>query len=205
MKLEKLFENNTIQLEHLIFIHHKDLDLSSDEMMVIFGLLDILKKRNSFSLSALSKRISLVQKDISLMMDTLIKKNYLHTYLEDEMQPKAKELFHLDGFFSKLEQCIESQEVVKSKPNEEGLKKVIVLLEDKFKRLLTSQELQSLRQLMDSNHVTIQEVYDMIQQLNDRVSIKNIEKMIMISKNIPKVAIDEHVDRALDDLYKAMK
>lgn len=205
MKLKKLFETNAIQLEHLIYLHHKNLDLSADEMMVIFGLLDILKKRNSFSLGAISKRISLVQKDVSLIMDALINKKYLHTYLEDETQAKAKELFHLDGFFSKLEQHIEAQELVKSKPNEDGLKKVIVLLEDKLKRLLTSQELQTLRHLMDSHRVTINEVYDIIEQLNDRVSIKNIEKMMMISKNMPKIVIDEKVDRALDDLYKAMK
>ena len=205
MKLKKLFESQSIVFEQLIYVHHKELDLTSDEMMVIFGLLDIYKKRNSFSLSALQKRITIVQKDLGAIIDALITKTYLHTYLDDQAQSKAKELFHLDGLFSKLEHMIDTKEPIKSKPNDEGLKKVIVLLEQKLNRLLTSTELQTLRLLIETHQVTLESLNDIIEQLNDRVSLKNIEKMIMITKNMPKVVVDEKVDQALDDLYKAMK
>jgi hypothetical protein len=205
MKLKKLFESQSIVFEQLIYVHHKELDLTSDEMMVIFGLLDIYKKRNSFSLSALQKRITIVQKDIGAIIDALITKTYLHTYLDDQAQSKAKELFHLDGLFSKLEYLIDTKELIKSKPNDEGLKKVIVLLEQKLNRLLTSTELQTLRLLIETHQVTLESLNDIIEQLNDRVSLKNIEKMILITKNMPKVVVDEKVDQALDDLYKAMK
>jgi hypothetical protein len=205
MKLKKLFESQSIVFEQLIYVHHKELDLTSDEMMVIFGLLDIYKKRNSFSLSALQKRITIVQKDLGAIIDALITKTYLHTYLDDQAQSKAKELFHLDGLFSKLEYLIDTKELIKSKPNDEGLKKVIVLLEQKLNRLLTSTELQTLRLLIETHQVTLESLNDIIEQLNDRVSLKNIEKMILITKNMPKVVVDEKVDQALDDLYKAMK
>lgn len=205
MKLKKLFESQSIVFEQLIYVHHKELDLTSDEMMVIFGLLDIYKKRNSFSLSALQKRITIVQKDLGAIIDALITKTYLHTYLDDQAQSKAKELFHLDGLFSKLEYLIDTKELIKSKPNDEGLKKVIVLLEQKLNRLLTSTELQTLRLLIETHQVTLESLSDIIEQLNDRVSLKNIEKMIMITKNMPKVVVDEKVDQALDNLYKAMK
>ena len=205
MKLKKLFESQSIVFEQLIYVHHKELDLTSDEMMVIFGLLDIYKKRNSFSLSALQKRITIVQKDLGAIIDALITKTYLHTYLDDQAQSKAKELFHLDGLFSKLEYLIDTKELIKSKPNDEGLKKVIVLLEQKLNRLLTSTELQTLRLLIETHQVTLESLNDIIEQLNDRVSLKNIEKMILITKNMPKVVVDEKVDQALDNLYKAMK
>lgn len=205
MKLKKLFESQSIVFEQLIYVHHKELDLTSDEMMVIFGLLDIYKKRNSFSLNALQKRITIVQKDLGGIIDSLITKTYLHTYLDDQAQSKAKELFHLDGLFSKLEHLIDTKELIKLKPNDDGLKKVIMLLEQKLNRLLTSTELQTLRLLIETHQVTLESLSDIIEQLNDRVSIKNIEKMMMISKNMPKVVVDEKVDKALDDLYKAMK
>lgn len=205
MKLKKLFESQSIVFEQLIYMHHKELDITSDEMMVIFGLMDIYKKRNSFSLSALQKRITIVQKDLGAIIDSLITKTYLHTYLDDQAQSKAKELFHLEGLFSKLEQLIENKELVKTKPNDDGLKKVIVLLEQKLNRLLTSTELQTLRHLIETHQVTLESLSDIIEQLNDRVSLKNIEKMMMISKNMPKVVVDEKIDKALDDLYKAMK
>lgn len=48
MKLKKLFESQSIVFEQLIYVHHKELDLTSDEMMVIFGLLDIYKKEILF-------------------------------------------------------------------------------------------------------------------------------------------------------------
>lgn len=206
MKLKKLFETQSIVFEQLIYLNHKELDITSDEMMVIFGLLDIYKKRNSFSLSALQKRITIVQKDLGAIIDALITKTYLHTYLDDQAQSKAKELFHLDGLFSKLEQLIDKKELIpKTKPNDEGLKKVIVLLEQKLNRLLTSNELQTLRLLIETHQISLESLNDIIEQLNDRASIKNIEKMMMISKNMPKVVVDEKVDKALDDLYKAMK
>jgi hypothetical protein len=167
--------------------------------------LDIYKKRNSFSLSALQKRITIVQKDLGAIIDSLITKTYLHTYLDDQAQSKAKELFHLEGLFSKLEQLIDTKERVQMKPNDDGLKKVIVLLEQKLNRLLSSTELQTLRHLLETHQVTLESVIEIIEQLNDRVSIKNIEKMMMISKNMPKVVVDEKIDKALDDLYKAMK
>ena len=205
MKLKKLFETQAIVFEPLIYANHKELDITSDEMMVIFGLLDIYKKRNSFSLSALQKRITIVQKDLGSIIDALIKKSYLHTYLDEHAHSKAKELFHLDGLFSKLEHLIDTKELIKTKSNDDGLKKIIILLEQKLNRLLTSKELQTLRHLIDTHQVSLDSLTDIIEQLNDRVSIKNIEKMMMISKNMPKVVVDEKIDKALDDLYKAMK
>lgn len=205
MKLKKLFETQAIVFEPLIYANHKELDITSDEMMVIFGLLDIYKKRNSFSLSALQKRITIVQKDLGSIIDALIKKSYVHTYLDEHAHSKAKELFHLDGLFSKLEHLIDTKELIKTKSNDDGLKKIIILLEQKLNRLLTSKELQTLRHLIDTHQVSLDSLTDIIEQLNDRVSIKNIEKMMMISKNMPKVVVDEKIDKALDDLYKAMK
>lgn len=205
MKLKKLFETQAIVFEPLIYANHKELDITSDEMMVIFGLLDIYKKRNSFSLSALQKRITIVQKDLGSIIDALIKKSYVHTYLDEHAHAKAKELFHLDGLFSKLEHLIDTKELIKTKSNDDGLKKIIILLEQKLNRLLTSKELQTLRHLIDTHQVSLDSLTDIIEQLNDRVSIKNIEKMMMISKNMPKVVVDEKIDKALDDLYKAMK
>jgi len=205
MKLKKLFELQLIVLEQLIYSHHKELDITSDEMMVMFGLLDLLKKRNVFSLSALNKRITIHQ-DLGILIDSLIHKGYLSTYLEDHPQGKSKELFHLDGLFSKLEIFIEQKDLSnKLKPTNEGLKKVIVITEQKMNRLMTSKELQELRHLMDTHQVTIEELLSTLEQLQEVDSISQIEKMVMIAKKMPNIVIDEKVEKALDDLYKAMK
>jgi len=205
MKLKKLFELQLIVLEQLIYSHHKELDITSDEMMVMFGLLDLLKKRNVFSLSALNKRITIHQ-DLGILIDSLIHKGYLSTYLEDHPQGKSKELFHLDGLFSKLEIFIEQKDLSnKLKPTNEGLKKVIVITEQKMNRLMTSKELQELRHLMDIHQVTIEELLSTLEQLQEVDSISQIEKMVMIAKKMPNIVIDEKVEKALDDLYKAMK
>jgi len=205
MKFKKLFELQLIVLEQLIYSHHKELDITSDEMMVMFGLLDLLKKRNVFSLSALNKRITIHQ-DLGILIDSLIHKGYLSTYLEDHPQGKSKELFHLDGLFSKLEIFIEQKDLSnKLKPTNEGLKKVIVITEQKMNRLMTSKELQELRHLMDTHQVTIEELLSTLEQLQEVDSISQIEKMVMIAKKMPNIVIDEKVEKALDDLYKAMK
>lgn len=205
MKLKQLFDLQYIVIEQLIYNHHKELDITSDEMMVMFGLLDILKKRNVFSLSALNKRITIHQ-DLGTLIDSLIHKGYLSTYLEDHPQGKSKELFHLDGLFSKLETFIELKDVSnKLKPTHDGLKKVIVLTEQKMNRFMTSKELEELRHLIDTHQVTIEELLSTLEQLQEVDSIRQIEKMVMIAKKMPNIVIDEKVEKALDDLYKAMK
>ena len=205
MKLKKLVERQLVQLESLIFQHHKALQITSNEMMVLFALIDISKKRNTFTMQAISKRVSLVHQDLGMIIDGLIDKSYVFTYLDETTQTKAKELFHLDGLYSKLEEMMDAQEEQKSKPSDYQLKTIIQLLESYLKRLLTSKELQELRHFMDTQRVSTDVIIDSIHQLRERASIKNIEKMVILSKNIPKVVVDEKVDKALDHLYKTIK
>jgi DNA replication protein DnaD len=204
MKLKKMVERQLVQLESLIFQHHKALQITSNEMMVLFALIDISKKRNTFTMQAISKRVSLVHQDLGMIIDGLIDKSYVLTYLDETTQTKAKELFHLDGLYSKLEEMMDAQEEQKSKPSD-YLKTIIQLLESYLKRLLTSKELQELRHFMDTQRVSTDVIIDSIHQLRERASIKNIEKMVILSKNIPKVVVDEKVDKALDHLYKTIK
>jgi DNA replication protein DnaD len=204
MKLKKMVERQLVQPESLIFQHHKALKITSNEMMVLFALIDISKKRNTFTMQAISKRVSLVNQDLGMIIDGLIDKSYVLTYLDETTQTKAKELFHLDGLYSKLEEMMDAQEEQKSKPSD-YLKTIIQLLESYLKRLLTSKELQELRHFMDTQRVSTDVIIDSIHQLRERASIKNIEKMVILSKNIPKVVVDEKVDKALDHLYKTIK
>lgn len=199
-----MVERQLVQLESLIFQHHKALKITSNEMMVLFALIDISKKRNTFTMQAISKRVSLVHQDLGMIIDGLIDKSYVLTYLDETTQTKAKELFHLDGLYSKLEEMMDAQEEQKSKPSD-YLKTIIQLLESYLKRLLTSKELQELRHFMDTQRVSTDVIIDSIHQLRERASIKNIEKMVILSKNIPKVVVDEKVDKALDHLYKTIK
>lgn len=199
-----MVERQLVQLESLIFQHHKALQITSNEMMVLFALIDISKKRNTFTMQAISKRVSLVHQDLGMIIDGLIDKSYVLTYLDETTQTKAKELFHLDGLYSKLEEMMDAQEEQKSKPSD-YLKTIIQLLESYLKRLLTSKELQELRHFMDTQRVSTDVIIDSIHQLRERASIKNIEKMVILSKNIPKVVVDEKVDKALDHLYKTIK
>jgi DNA replication protein DnaD len=205
MKLKKMIERQFVQPESLIFQHHKALQITSDEMMVLFALIDISKKRNTFTMQAISKRVSLVHQDLGMIIDGLIDKSYVFTYLDETTQTKAKDLFHLYGLYSKLEELIDTQDEHKSKPSDDQLKTIIQLLEFYLKRLLTSKELQEIRHFMDTQRVSTDMIIDSIHQLKERATIKNIEKMVILSKNIPKVVVDEKVDQALDHLFKAIK
>jgi predicted transcriptional regulator len=135
MKLKKMIERQFVQPESLIFQHHKALQITSDEMMVLFALIDISKKRNTFTMQAISKRVSLVHQDLGMIIDGLIDKSYVFTYLDETTQTKAKELFHLDGLYSKLEELIDTQDEHKSKPSDDQLKTIIQLLEFYFKKI----------------------------------------------------------------------
>lgn len=78
-----MIERQFVQPESLIFQHHKALQITSDEMMVLFALIDISKKRNTFTMQAISKRVSLVHQDLGMIIDRLIDKSYVFTYLDE--------------------------------------------------------------------------------------------------------------------------
>lgn len=205
MILKKLFKSHDFNIESLLFKIHKELDLTTKELMVLLALINVYRKKNTFSLNALSRRIDYPSKDIGLCVDSLIEKGFLTLYLEANRNKKTKEVFHLDDMFIKIEKHIANQKNVSKETSQDHIKKIIIKLEQYLNRMLRPKELEDIRQMLEENDQQYDAIYQIIEQLKERVSIKRIQQMLVLQSRIPDQKVDSETDKALDALYKSIK
>ena len=205
MLLKTLFLNHDYQIEPLLFKIHKELGLSSHELTVLIALIQIYRKKEIFSLNALSKRIDFSKNDLGIYVDNLMNKGFLTIYLKESKNNKTKEGFHLDDMFSKIETLILNQTKINKKDNRNDLKKSIIKIETYLNRMLKPSELEQLRELFDVEGFTFSDIDQVTEQLKEQVSIKKIQRLLVIQSRLPKQPIDAETDKALENLYKAIK
>jgi len=205
MLLKKLFKNHDFNIESLLFKIYKELGLSTNELMTLLALINVYRKKNTFSLNVLSRRIDYPAKDIGLCVDALIDKGFLTIYLETTKQNKTKEVFHLDDMFLKVEQHISKDREQKSKSQDDQIKKIIIKLEQYLDRMLKPIELEQIREMFDIEGYSYDDMYQVIEQLKEQVSVKKLQRMLVLQSRIPNQEIDPETDKALDALYKSIK
>jgi len=205
MLLKSLFLDHNYQIEPLLFKIHKDLGLSSHELTVLMALIQIYRKKEVFSLNVLSKRVDFSKNDLGVYVDNLMNKGFLMIYLKESKDNKTKEGFHLDDMFSKIETFILNQAKINKKENNSHLKSIIIKIESYLNRMLKPSELEQLRELFDVEGFTFNDIDQVIEQLKEQVSIKKIQRLLVIQSKLPKHPIDDETDKALESLYKAIK
>ena len=205
MLLKKLFKNHDFNIESLLFKIYKELELSTNELMTLLALINVYRKKNTFSLTTLSKRIDYPSKDIGLYVDALIDKGFLTIYLETTNQNKTKEVFHLDDMFLKVEQHILKDQEQKSKSHDDQIKKIIIKLEQYLDRMLKPIEIEQIREMFDIEGYSDDDMYQVIEQLKEQVTVKKMQRMLVLQSRIPNQDIDPETDKVLDALYKSIK
>lgn len=205
MILKRLFEEFDLAIERILIKEYKRLNLTMPEMSVLLALFSIYKKRKTFSLAAISRRVEYNQNDIGAYVDALIEKGFVIICLEKTKDQKEREVFDLDPTFKKIEDCYRQDEIEKNKAIHDGhVQETIRLFEQGLGRLLMPYELDNIRRWYDENMYEHEAIIKAIQQAEGRVSIKHVERTL--TQIIPKpIEISEEIEHVLDDLYKKIK
>lgn len=205
MLLKTLFIEHHFEIDTLLFKIHKDIGLTSNEMMVLIALSHIYRKKDTFSMTMLSKFIDDSKTEIGIHIDSLMEKGFLTIYLKESKNKKTKEVFHLDDMFSKIEAYLIQQIKKDNKENDNQIKKIIIKTENYLNRMLKPLELEQLRELFDVEGFTFDDIDPVIDQLKEQVSIKKIQRLLVIQSKLPKHQVDAETDQALEELYKSIK
>ena len=205
MILKRLFEEYDLAIERILIKEYKRLHLTMPEMSVLLALFSIYKKRKTFSLAAIARRVEYHQNDIGTYVDALIEKGFVIIGLEKTKDQKAREVFDLDPTFKKIEACYRQDEIEENKVIHEGhVQETIRLFEQGLGRLLMPYELENIRRWYDENTYPHEAIIKAIKQAEGRVSIKHVERTL--TQIIPEqVEIPEDIEHVLDDLYKKIK
>ena len=204
MTLKKIFEKFDINIERMLVKKHRELNISTPEMVILLVLFEILKKKPVFSIQSIMKRLDYSKKEIEEHINVLIDKGYLNIYHEETKQGKILELFDLDNLFQKLEDLNQDEKPI-SVQEMTNIQSVIILLEEYLNRNLNPKELQQLRHLIEEENFEIPKIKDIILDLKDKVSLFKIQRLLTIQDKLPKHEVNSKKDAALDALFKSIK
>ena len=204
MILKRLFEDYDLAIERILVKESKRLKLTMKEMSVLLALFSIYKKRRTFTMASLSRRVELSNEEIGAAIESLIDKNMLIISLENK-DGKEREVFSLDEVFLKIESLYRQDEIERIK-NEEltYISQTIHLFEQGLGRSLLPYELENIRRWYEDKTYTHEAIIKAIESAKDKVSIKYVERIL--NQIIPEqVEIDSDVEKALDEVFKNIR
>ncbi len=204
MILKRLFEDYDLAIERILVKESKRLKLTMKEMSVLLALFSIYKKRRTFTMASLSRRVELANDEIGAAIESLIDKNLLIISLENK-DGKEREVFSLDQVFIKIESLYRQDEIERIK-NEEltYISKTIQLFEQGLGRSLLPYELENVRRWYEDKTYTHEAIIKAIESARDKVSIKYVERIL--NQIIPdEIEIDSDVEKALDEVFKNIR
>ena len=204
MILKRLFEDYDLAIERILVKESKRLKLTMKEMSVLLALFSIYKKRRTFTMASLSRRVELSNEEIGAAIESLIDKNMLIISLENK-DGKEREVFSLDEVFLKIESLYRQDEIERIK-NEEltYISQTIHLFEQGLGRSLLPYELENIRRWYEDKTYTHEAIIKAIESAKDKVSIKYVERIL--NQIIPdQIEIDSDVEKALDEVFKNIR
>lgn len=204
MILKRLFEDYDLAIERILVKESKRLKLTMKEMSILLALFSIYKKRRTFTMASLSRRVELANDEIGAAIESLIDKNLLIISLENK-DGKEREVFSLDQVFIKIESLYRQDEIERIK-NEEltYISKTIQLFEQGLGRSLLPYELENVRRWYEDKTYTHEAIIKAIESARDKVSIKYVERIL--NQIIPdEIEIDSDVEKALDEVFKNIR
>lgn len=203
MILKRIFDEYNFQIEPIIIKEYKRLNLTFPESIVLMALFSIYRKRKTFSILAISRRVEFNQAEIGEIVDSLINKQFLQVELEVK-DDKTREVFNLDKVFEKIEALfIEDQKEKKILQKEQDIKITIKAFENGMGRLLKTYELENIRRWYEDDLYTHDDITIAIERAQNRLSVKYVER-ILSQEKLEKIEVDQETEKALESLFKAV-
>lgn len=203
MILKTIYEEYGFNIESLLIKEAKRLNLTTKELNVLLILFSISKKRRTFSLNAISKRIDYNQNEIAQILESLLDKEFVKITLE-VANTREREVFDLDGTFKKITELLTEDENEKIKQQtQSNVTKTIELFENKLGRILYQQELERIRTWYETYNYDHNKIIDTINNFEKGLSIVNVEKILNMNLS-PKTELDQKTEQALERIFKKL-
>ncbi|MDY0074304.1 MAG: hypothetical protein WC992_05335 [Acholeplasmataceae bacterium] len=204
MIIKRLYEEFDLSIERILLKEYRRLNLTMAEMSVLIALFSIYKKRKSFTIASISRRVDIGSEDIGNAVESLIDKGFVGIHLEKK-EGKEREIFCLDQALLKMEELFREDEMTELKETlENEIVDTIKLLEQGLGRGLLPYELENIRRWYEEKAFTTEDIHRCILEAGEQVSVKLVERMLNQSSLKP-VEIDAELEEALDQIYKNIK
>lgn len=203
MILKRIYEEYNFSVELIVIKEYKKLKLTQDEVTVLLVLFSIHRKRKTFSVNAIARRLDFSQNEIAPIIESLMDKGFISINIESNNK-REREVFDLDGTFGKIESMFREQDLLREQQkNETNVSHTIDKLEEKFARMLRPNELEKVRSWYEDSNYDHDRIISAIDFSDGARSLNNIEKILSANEFIG-VEIDEKTDAILDSIFKKL-
>lgn len=202
--LKRLFNEYDFAVERILLKEYRRLSLTMQEVTVLVALFSIYKKRKTFSINALARRVEYSKADIGNYVESLYKKQFI-TFDLEKKDGKEREVFDIDLTFKRIEALYAADKkaaiIAKS---EKDVTETIRLFEQGMGRILKAYELEMIRSWYENETYEHDAIIKAIDSAGARVSVKHVEQLLT-QQIMPKVEIDDDTEKILDAIFKKMK
>lgn len=201
--LQRIYNEYNFNIEPVLIKEYKRLGLTTEELNVLLVLIAMHKKRNTFSVNAISRRIDYTQNKIAVITESLLDKNFITITLESRNK-REREIFEISGIFEKITSLfIEDEKDKLKKLNENNVSDVVLQMEQSMGRMLRTTELEKIRSWFEDRRYNYESIVNAITLADKRTSVAYVERIL--SQEIPaNIVIDDKTDKALEELFKKL-
>jgi DNA replication protein len=139
-----MIEEGYLNIHKLLLKEQQHLGLQAEEVVLLSALATLLeKKKNTVSITALSKTINYPVSKTGDLFTDLIQRGFIHTELELKTDGKEKEVFSLQPLFDKIKSAFEAEIKLQTESkNESDIVYIIKAIEKAFNRSLSAFDLE---------------------------------------------------------------
>ncbi len=202
--LKRLFTEYDFSVERILLKEYRRLSLTMPEVTVLVALFSIFKKRKTFSINAISKRVDFTKPEIGNYVESLLKKHFISLDLE-EKDGKEREIFDIELTFKRIEELYAADkkaEIIEK--SEKDITEAIRLFEQGLGRVLKAYELEMIRSWYENETYQHDAIMKAIDAAGARVSVKQVERLLT-QQIMPKVELDDDTEKILDAIFKKIK
>ena len=206
--LKYLISKGYVNVPKIILSIYPKLNMTEEEVVVVLKLFEMLKNNQlSISVSELSKKMSMDQNALSNILASLYNKDLLSLNINYTKDGKTKEMFNLDNLISKLNELFtEDIKASSIKENESLAKQLIGLVEDAFKKSLSSFELEMILEWAKEG-----ETVDRVRRAlalatsENKLNIKYVDGCLARLDDKETYNLDDNKSKLLADFYRNIK
>lgn len=204
MILKRLYDEYDFSVERILLKEYRRLSLTMPEVTILVALFSIFKKRRTFSINAISKRVEYTKPEIGGYVESLLKKHFITLDLEMK-DGKEREVFDVSLTFKQIEDLYQNdeKEAIKEK-FEVAISESIRLFEQGLGRPLKPYELDMVRTWYEQEEYSHEAIIKAIDAAGERVSVKHVERLLT-QQIMPEIEIDDEAEKILDSIFKKMK
>ena len=198
-----LLQNDIIDFDKLLLEKYCLLGLDEVEVIILIKLNKLLKSGNKFSITHLSKNMTVTEDVIRDKLVTLINNQFITLQLIDK-----NEIYSLDDTYKRLSSLLDSlNDENKNNEIDSNVVKVIALLEKEFKKILSPLDVELVHKWIKEDQFTYDKVYNAVLETlkHNKKSIQYVD-IILNKKTVEnKNTSNEGLQDLFNQVYGKIK